>query len=271
MTRNCFWPAMLAGVLVAWRLGRREGVRGETVVDMAFWCVVGGVLGAKVWFLVEYWNAFEDKWELLRNFRSGLVFYGGIIGGIAGLVGYVLYRRLSLLRMLDLVAPGVILGLAFGRIGCFLNGCCYGRPTESALGVSFPKGSPAFADPGISHTLAGGQSITVPILPTQLFESAAAFVIFGLLLLLRGRRKFYGEQAGLLLVFYPAWRFFNEFLRGDHEPLLAGLTSAQVFSAATFVLAVAGLVILRRLRPRSLEVSGPDRVDRSEGTGDPRG
>ncbi|MHC4711660.1 MAG: prolipoprotein diacylglyceryl transferase [Planctomycetota bacterium] len=253
-------------VLAAYRLCKREGIKGETAVDVAFWAVLGGIAGAKLWYIIQYWGEYQDKWELFRNFRSGLVWYGGVVGGTLAIIAYTRARRLALLRVLDFCAPASALGLAFGRIGCFFNGCCYGVRTDGPLGVCFRKvtedrqiiGSPAFLD-HLAHNLVDATAAAaLPVIPTQLLGAAGVLAVFALLLLLRKRRRFYGEQTALLFVFYGALRFGLEFLRGDHERSFAGLTAAQVFSLATLVVAMLALLYLRAARPAGLAVSLDD-------------
>jgi len=256
----------IAGVIVALRLAKRDGVSSETVVDVAFWCVMGGIIGAKVWFVVQFWGEFEDKWDLVRNFRSGLVFYGGFIGGAAGVIGYAAYKHLRLFKMLDVFAAPAALGLAFGRVGCFFNGCCYGIETKTWLGVCFRRvvsgedmtGSPAFLDQMQRGIIPATATATTPVLATQLFEATGALVIFAVMLAMRRYRKIYGEQIALIFVLYPMVRFTVEFFRGDHGPSVWGLTIAQLFSVTAFAAGAAGLAYLRLRRPRRLVIGEGD-------------
>ncbi|MCD6405101.1 MAG: prolipoprotein diacylglyceryl transferase, partial [Planctomycetes bacterium] len=247
----------LAGVFAIWKIGRREGVSGNTAVDVGFWGVICGVLGAKTWFVIQYWGQFDDKWLLLKDFRSGLVYYGGAVGGAAGIIIYLAVKRLPILKILDIAAPGAILGLAFGRIGCFLNGCCYGIRSDSWLAVSFKRvtdgdeiiGSPAYLDQLNSGVVTLQDAVAKPVLPTELFSSAGALLVFIALLLLRRRRRYYGEQVALLFILYPCMRFVVEFFRGDHARSFAGLTAAQVFSLVSIAVATAVLAYIRGKRP----------------------
>lgn len=234
----------IAGVFVAMRLARKDGLTGELVIDLGFWSVLTGILGAKIWYVAQFWHTIDDKWDLLRDFRSGLVFYGGLVGATLGVVLFVRAKKLPLLKILDVLAPAGALGLAFGRIGCLMNGCCFGEPTSSWLGVHFAEGSPAY----MTH---GG----VLVVPTQVFSSLGALAVFGLLLFMRRFRKYYGEQLALLFIFYPISRFTVEFFRGDNYPVFAGLSIPQVFSAACFVIALACLAFLRKLRPAGLSLA----------------
>jgi prolipoprotein diacylglyceryltransferase len=139
--------AYLACSWLASRLGRREGVSPEKLQDLAIWLLVCGLLGARITYIVQYHHQFTDLWQYFRIWDGGLVFYGSAVGG---LVGYFLARRfvlrdvkVSSWKMADLIAPCAALGLALGRVGCLLNGCCYGHVACPACpAVHFPLSSP---------------------------------------------------------------------------------------------------------------------------------
>lgn len=244
----------LAGILTAWRIAKRESVKGDVIIDVGFWAVICGIFGAKLWFVVEYWGTFANKWDLLWNFRSGLVYYGGVLGGALGVFIYLKAKRLPILKILDILAPAAALGLALGRVGCLMNGCCYGIRTDSWLGVCFKPGSPAFDDQLHSGLRTISDTASLPLYPTQAFSSVGALLVFFALLGLRRLRRFYGEQIFLLFMLYPPVRFSIEFIRGDHTPVLLGMTPAQVFSVSAFALAAVSLVYLRTARPPALQV-----------------
>ena len=252
--------ATLFGVFAAWKLGKRDGVSSDTIVDVAFWGVIGGVLGAKVWYVLQYWPHYADKLDLLRSFRSWLVWYGGVIGGTAGMLGYLRWKKLPILKVLDIFAAAGVLGLAFGRVGCFFNGCCYGVQTDGPLGVSFARitrgdvitGSPAFLDQLGKGLVTAADTAALPVFPTQLFESVGALVIFAALIAARRWRRFYGEGLALLFVMYPPLRFALEFLRGDHDQRFLGMTASQLFSVIAFAAGLALFVALRKLKPPRL-------------------
>jgi phosphatidylglycerol:prolipoprotein diacylglycerol transferase len=253
----------LAGVFAAMRLTRREGLSTDTVIDLGFWAVIAGVLGAKTWFIVQFWGSVQDKMDLFRNFRSGLVFYGGIVGAAIVVAWFARFRKLPVAQMLDVAGPCAMLGLAFGRIGCFLNGCCWGKATTAWYGVRFGQvfednrliGSLPYFDQIDKHLITDADKLTLPVIPTQLIESASVLAVFVILVLMRRTRKFFGEQVSLMLVLYGMVRFTVEFFRGDNSPVLAGLSPAQVFSVCMFIVGLCGLAYLRTARPESLLVA----------------
>jgi phosphatidylglycerol---prolipoprotein diacylglyceryl transferase len=148
---------LLSGVvcgtaLSAWR-GRRRGVDPEQIVTLIFWGFVPGIIGARLFFVIEYWPQFikfdahhvlslkDTLIALIDMTMGGLVVYGSLIGGLLGMVAYMIKERLRVLATFDIVAPGMLLGLALGRVGCFLNGCCFGGPCDLPWAVTFPAGS----------------------------------------------------------------------------------------------------------------------------------
>ncbi len=238
-------------LLCLWLLrgrSRRMGLDPTAMFDAAVFALMGGIIGARVFFVIHHWEHYADNPILIvRLDLGGLTFYGGLIGGAVGLLLTVRRRRLPLLRTLDVGASLVPLGHAFGRVGCFLNGCCAGRPTESWVGVRFPPESVAYQ----------AQGIAVPaecprLHPTQLYEVAYELAFFAVLSFVLTRRRRDGDVAWLYAVLYGCGRFVNEFFRADHAPLesFGGLTGFQVMSLA---LAAFGAIMLVRSRPRPRE------------------
>ncbi len=147
--------AVVAGTgLAAWR-ARRAGLDPELIVSLAFWMIVPGIIGARAFYVIEYWP--DQYWPIyhasgpaallgavVNIAEGGLVIYGGLFGGVLGLVGFVCKYRLPLLAVCDLIAPSLMLGLALGRVGCLLNGCCFGGVCDCPWAVTFPPGSPAY-------------------------------------------------------------------------------------------------------------------------------
>lgn len=139
---------VIAGVSLAARRARRLGLDPEMIYSLAIWLVVGGFAGARLFYVMEYWDEYrqETLWETLAAIakvtQGGLVVYGSIIGGALALVAFTRRHRLPALALADLIAPSLMLGLALGRLGCFLNGCCFGGPCELPWAVRFPWHSP---------------------------------------------------------------------------------------------------------------------------------
>ncbi len=154
---RAYGTMMLLGILLSFGLAvwraPRYGFTAQHIQEILFWLCIPGILGARLFYVIEYWDSFKAPTlgQTLANIANipegGLVVYGSIIGGFLGGVVYLLWKRLSILRMMDLLAPCMMLGLALGRLGCFLNGCCFGGVCDAAhehWGVHFPAGSPPF-------------------------------------------------------------------------------------------------------------------------------
>ncbi len=139
-----------SGLFVAVRSGIRVGIPRDHVFSAAFAMLAGGFIGARLFYVIEYFDEFrkanliETVWAILEYYKGGLVVYGGLIGGCIGFVLYTWWRKIAALNLLDAMAPGMAIGLAFGRIGCLMNGCCWGGICSLALALTFPPGSPPF-------------------------------------------------------------------------------------------------------------------------------
>jgi phosphatidylglycerol:prolipoprotein diacylglycerol transferase len=234
--------AFLAGLWVASRLARREKLDAGRVTDMAVWVLIAGLVGAKALLVIVDWSYFSSRpLELRTIFQSGGVFYGGLVAGI--LVAWFCARRYALpgWRTADVLAPGVVLGQAIGRLGCFSAGCCWGKPTGLPWSVTF-------------HDKYTGSTIGTPletaVHPSQLYESAGAFLLFAFLLWLSRRKAFHGQVVLVYVGLYSLLRFALEFWRGDTERglWLGNTLSTSQLVAIALVIGVALLYPVTRRR-----------------------
>ncbi|HLL14762.1 MAG TPA: prolipoprotein diacylglyceryl transferase [Pyrinomonadaceae bacterium] len=240
--------AFLAALLVAARLGARDGLPRERVFDLGLWLLLAAIVGSKVLLLVvepEY-RAAPLRLLSLDFLRSGGVFYGGFLGAV--LTAYVLVRRYELpwWRTADAFAPGIALGQAIGRQGCFAAGCCWGKPTTLPWGVRF-------SELGQQVT---GVPIDAHLHPTQLYESFAAFLFFALLIWLHRRKTFDGQIILAYGVLYGATRFVIEFFRDDPRGDILGLTSLTHLSTSQLISLLVGITSLVVLIIRWRRASG---------------
>lgn len=233
LTIHGYGLMMAIGILAAYLSveyrSSRNGLDQEQIFPLGIWAVGGGLLGAKLLYYITELPAIIKNPSLLLNVTDGFVVYGGIIGGILG--GYLFCRRrkLNFAGYFDLVMPSVALAQGFGRIGCFLAGCCYGMETDCPLGIVFQNSE--FAPNGVR------------LVPTQLISSALDFMHFFVLILFARRfKKADGQVAGLYLVLYSIGRFILEFFRGDLIRGSVGRLSTSQF-ISIFILAV-GIFIL---------------------------
>ena len=230
----------LLGLFVArWR-ARKVALNPDHVTDVAIWAVLGGIVGARVLYVIEYPNEFSSVGELFKIWKGGLVFYGGLIGAaLAGLL-VIKRRHLQALNALDVLVPSVALGQAFGRIGCFLRGCCYGVPVspDAWYGIHFPP--PPTCDVYSPNT---GIAPGTPLFPSQLVSSLNLLLLFVVLSLFWRRRHRMGDVFALYLFLESIQRFVVEFFRGDHP---AGqLSPAQWVAIVMFFAALALFVTPR--------------------------
>ncbi len=237
--------AFIVGTVLAVILGSREGVDSEQIIDLALYILIGGIIFARlIYALANEPDTFlEAPLNLFKPQRiSGLSFFGALLGGVLGGIIYTLISKLSFWKLADITAPCIALGLAIGRIGCFLNGCCYGYPTEVAWGVTFPPNTSA----GLSQS---------PLHPTQLYASFGALIILGILLFARKYKKYDGFLFLLFGIIYSIMRFIVEIYR-DNPRIFYSLTLAQIVCIAT-ALGCFGLLKLFGMRYRSrLVISG---------------
>lgn len=236
--------AFVAGLWVANRQARRAGLDSARITDMAVYVLIGGLVGAKLLLVVVEWPYYaRNPRELLSVIQSGGVFYGGLLGALPVAWWYARRHQLDGWRTADVLAPGVALGQAIGRLGCFSAGCCYGRPTDVPWGI-------AFRDP--YATRAVGTPLDIPLHPTQIYEALAVGLIFLGLLWLARRKRFHGQVTLVYLFLYAAFRFVIEFYRGDaaRGVVLGGRLSTSQFIAILLALAAAAAYpYLRRRRP----------------------
>ena len=236
----CMALGFLFGWQVAVWLCNRTGQCADQLTSLLTWLMLASVLGARTAYVLEHWTAeFADApLSILRLDQGGLMFYGGLIAAALVLVLYAQVTKRHLFLITDLVLTVVPLGHAFGRIGCFMHGCCYGRVTHSCIGVAFPKGSPAWWEQSSATPPLIAQTAlqSLPVIPTQLIESAANFTLFFILLALYPKRyRQLGFITGCYLICYATLRFLIEYLRGDPRLAIGPFSISQTISLVTFL------------------------------------
>lgn len=213
------------------RVARSRGIEPDRVYDLGLVCLLSGVIGARAVYILI--NPETEKWsEFIQVWNGGLSFHGGVI--LALICGWLYTKRAKIPFMVaaDLAAPSIAIGYAITRIGCFMNGCCYGAPTSLPWGVSFQE-----------HGLS-----TPPSHPTQLYAAAASFLIFLLLTRLEKQHRATGFVFVSYLGLYSIYRFLIEFLRAGYSAkvMALGLTEAQVASVVVIVICAVILATVYR-------------------------
>lgn len=252
LTITSFGVMMALAFLTAYQVGRvefrRMGKDPELAGDVLLGALIGGIVGAKLYYVFLNWDlTVQDPLGMLFS-RAGLVWYGGFLGGAAGVILMIRRRGEEIPSLADAIAPALALGYAVGRIGCFLVGDDYGRPTDSWVGIAFPQGSP----PSTAGNLRDGFGVSVPssipdstvlqVHPTQLYEVGMSLLIFLVLWRLRGDRPT-GWLFSLWLALAGAERFIVEFFRAKDDRFFGALTLAQVISLCLIGL---GIYLMRR-------------------------
>ena len=205
----------------------------DDVLDVTIWIVAGIVIGARLMFVAVDWSEYKGNLaSIFQVWNGGLSFHGGMIGVITALILFSVRRRVPFLVLGDLIAPSAMLGYAIGRIGCLLNGCCYGAPTNLPWGIRFH-------DEGI---------VTPPSHPTQIYSSVLSFVFLGVLVWMERRQKFSGQIAFLYILLSAVERFVMEIWRADVTSTVValGMTDVQWLCITMAVVALGALTWLRR-------------------------
>ena len=219
--------AFLVGLYTASRFGADEGLDTNKIIDLGLLIAFSALIGAKAFLIVEdwsYYSAHPGEIFSLAFLHAGGVFYGGFLLAVAAALLYLARRRMRILPVTDAFAPGIVLGHAIGRLGCFTAGCCWGKPTHLPWAVTF-------TNPYSNEVV--GVPLNIPVHPTQLYEAAANVCIFLFLWWRFRHKKFDGQIFSLYLLCYSVWRFVVEFWRAHEETELmwgGAISNAQFIS-----------------------------------------
>ena len=235
----------LAGLWTASRRSLRDGIPSERILDLGPWLIIAAILGARTLYVITFWReqfAGKPISEIFMVHHGGLVYYGGLIGASLACILYARLKQLPLWKLADIMAPSIALGYVFGRIGCLMNGCCYGRACSLPWAISFPRGNPL-------------GSPTTPVHPTQIYESLLSLCLYAGLASLFRRKKYDGQVFAAYLVSYAILRSVVETFRGDYpdyQHFLGGwATPAQLVSIGILAAGLILLWILSRHAPRT--------------------
>jgi phosphatidylglycerol---prolipoprotein diacylglyceryl transferase len=269
--------SFIAGLYVMARLAERDGLDRNRVYDLGLWVLAASLIGSKLLMVVTEWGYYRERPGQILTldfFRSGGVFYGGFIAAVIASVVVMKRYRLPWWRTADVFAPGIAIGQAIGRMGCFSAGCCWGKPTTSSIGVHFTEaGHDITGVPTIVNHLVdpvqrelwsqklGGLISPLSLHPTQLYEAAATAAIFVVLLFLQRKRAFYGQVILAYAALYSIARFTIEFWRDDPRGQIWGLSTSQFIAIIVFIGSV-GLYVrrLKQNRTAETETSKPSRA-----------
>ena len=193
---------------------KKEGVDPDTIFNICFFVFIFGIIGARIFYVLSDFSFYlHNPLEIIMLQHGGMAWFGGLIFGSAAAIVFIRKNKLGLLKTLDLIVPFVALAQAIGRIGCLLNGCCYGRPSE--FGLYF-------------------KIFDQVLIPTQLYSSLLLILIFFILRFIQDRKHALGQVFCAYLFLYSLKRFSIEFFRNDSPRPFYGLTLFQVLSLAVF-------------------------------------
>ncbi len=226
----------LAGLLNWTVLGRPIGRDFRFCSDLLFWIMIAGILGARLAYVLSDLPYFlANPARIVRVDEGGLVYFGGFLGAWLALYLFSRAQKIPFFELADLVVTSLPLAHAYGRAGCFINGCCHGTVGTGPLSVAYPLTSQAAHEQLSSGLIGRYATQSMPVHPVQLYESAFNLLLFGLLLFVWKTRRRSGSVGVVYLLVYPVGRFAIEFLRGDHRIRWAGMSIAQWVSIGLFI------------------------------------
>jgi len=191
------------GIWLAVRRGRRRGLDPSRMTDLCIVILISSIVGARLLYVIPYWDEYAARpLRLFAVWEGGLTMYGGLLAAVAASILYTRAKGMPFWTVSDVTAPSIALGLGITRIGCFLNGCCFGLPTDAGWGVRFPP-----------YCAAGAEFYGIPIHPTQLYAALGGFALFAGLLLVEKRIHGEGRLFLLFLIGYAAVRFVLDHFR----------------------------------------------------------
>jgi phosphatidylglycerol:prolipoprotein diacylglycerol transferase len=211
----------LVSISVYKNLAIKSHLNVDRILDIAFWGLLVGFIGARTLFIITRFSYFmEDPIAMFKIWEGGLVFLGGPIAVIPFIIWYVRKHKMPVWKTLDVFTPGLVVAHAFGRLGCLAAGCCYGKPTGSSFGIKL------YSDL-VDRSMQG-----IPLHPTQIYESVSLFILFGGLLYVFKKKSFDGQVALTYLLTYPIIRSVIEIFRGD---IIRGFVIEDVLSTSQFI------------------------------------
>jgi phosphatidylglycerol---prolipoprotein diacylglyceryl transferase len=250
----------VVGVWIAWRRTPLINVEQHHAVDIGVYGVLVGLAGARILHIIMYWpsfNPFENGFQtsriasMFKLWEGGLVFYGAFLAVLPWCFWYCKRNGIPGIPFLDLAVPSVMAGQAFGRIGCFLNGCCYGKECALPWAVQFPENSPAYTFQRFTGLIDDSALRSVPIHPTQIYASVAAGLAAAFLYAYWPRRRYDGQILALTLIMAGTARFFEELLRADEPAATSAVPWLTLPHWIAIGIAAAGFALLLYFRKRN--------------------
>jgi phosphatidylglycerol---prolipoprotein diacylglyceryl transferase len=247
--------SFLLGVYFSMKRAKKAGLDPNLIVDLSFIVLLASIVGSRFFYVIYHTEEFSNNLlDIINPFHSGYIgiaglsMMGGVILALVSAFVFFLYKRQSPWAVFDVMMPMFALGIGITRIGCFLNGCCFGLPTDGHLGMIFPPDSQA-----------GYVFPDTPLLPTQLFESVAGFVILAIVIWSERYKKFDGHSFWITIALYAAWRFIIDFFRYYEDSMVfmtlgnQPISRNQFLSILLIVVSIAAYIIMYKRSKKRAE------------------
>ena len=242
--------AFIVGIFLAMKEAKKSGEDPERILDLSLYVVLGAILGGRLGYIIFYLDYYlKDPIKILNFRQGGLSFLGGFSIAFFLCWLYIKRTKISFWKYADISSPSIAMGIGIARIGCFLNGCCFGRVSEN-YGIKFPSlhMPPVYLQQLKDGLIASGSSCTLPVIPTQLYSSLYAFLIFFILLWMKKYKKYDGYLFLNFLVLYSMSRFTIEFFRfyGDNYKIFNYFTVTQTILLGVVLISLVFMNILKK-------------------------
>jgi phosphatidylglycerol:prolipoprotein diacylglycerol transferase len=237
--------SLIVGWYLTLELCERDGMDRVTMGRCYMWTAGAALAGARLLYVFTNLDRFDNILDVFKVWQGGLVAYGGFLGGFVGAWVFCRLKGIRLLAWADCAVPSLCTGLMITRLGCLMYGCDFGKPFDGKWSIVFPAGSPAFNQQRVEGLLGPSALHSLPVHPTQLYESLNGLVLLGLVMLVRRYRKFSGEMFVAFTMGYAILRYYVEVLRADEQRGAVGpFTTSQFIGVTTFLAGAALLVYL---------------------------
>jgi phosphatidylglycerol:prolipoprotein diacylglycerol transferase len=238
--------AILLGIFIAIKEAEKKGLDLKKVFYSSLIIIISAAVSSRIFVIIQnFENYSTDLLSIFYFWKGGTASTGAYIGGFIALILLTKFYKIPVKRFLDCIAIPVSAAIFFGRIGCFLNGCCYGKKSDLPWAMHFPDGSGPYYDQLQSGLITPNQ-LSLPVHPTQLYEALYALVLFFFLMLYKKYQKLDGELFAVLFIIYPLGRFLNEFLRADDRGSFLIFSSPQLLSIVAIIISV-GFLYLKKM------------------------
>lgn len=240
----------LVGIYLCVKAAEKQGVPAQNALNALLLAFIFAIVGARLYYCFQHLSFFvAHPAEVFALWKGGFASYGGFIGGVLAAMLYLKKVRIPIWVFADCCAPSIALGVFLTRIGCFMNGCCFGKVSNLPWAVRFPHGSGPHIQQLLNGQISGAQNLSLPIHPTQIYHSITGFILFLLIIHLRKNKKVDGQLFLMFAALYSLSRFLIEFYRGDITRGFVGILSLpQLFSL--IMAAIAGYFLIMKIRKK---------------------